>query len=297
MMSPEAKPTQTFEELQRAGAAALKNSSSPMIDSRVLLKFLMGFDDADFLSRGADPVEPKIAACFAELIARRQTGEPVAYITGVKEFWSLPFRVTPDVLIPRDDSECLIEEVLARRSRSEVLRILDLGVGSGCLLCALLSEYPKSTGVGVDRSEAALDIARANAKSLGYDHRAHFALSNWLDSIGGVFDVIVANPPYIPEADRDSMMRDVALFEPAEALFAGTDGLKDYTVILDGLARSRDVLAADGLLVFEAGDGQTRALANMVKNRFSPPETAQIQDLKGLERGLVVDFRQCEKRD
>ena len=296
-MSPDAKPVRSIEQLQREGAAALKNSSSPMIDARVLLKFVMGIDDAEFLARGAEPIDPMVATRFSELITRRAKGEPVAYITGVKEFWSLPFKVSPDVLIPRDDSEVLIEKIVARRPRAEAVRILDLGVGSGCLLCALLSEYPGSTGVGVDCSEAALSIARVNAKSLGFDHRVDFILGNWIDSIGGVFDIIVANPPYIPEGDRESLMRDVAFFEPAEALFAGPDGLKDYEVILDGLAQSRGILAEDGLLVFETGDGQARPLDAMVKNRFSDPETAKIQDLKGLDRGLVVDFRRCEKRD
>ena len=133
---------------------------------------------------------------------RRAGGEPIAYIIGTKEFWGLEFTVTHDVLIPRGDSECMIESVLARRDRSDALRILDLGTGSGCLLCALLSEYPAATGIGVDISPKAIDIASLNATKLGLAKRSEFRASDWFSEIDAQFDVIVANAPYIPQSDR-----------------------------------------------------------------------------------------------
>lgn len=296
-MSPEWKSRRTLGQALREGAAVLKVSSSPMLDARVLLKFATGIDDADLIARSDASLMDLHASTFDALIARRARGEPIAYITGEKEFWSLPFRVSPDVLIPRDDSECLIESVLMRRARDEDLTMLDLGTGSGCLLGALLTEFPNSFGVGIDHSESAAKLARANAAALGLTGRAAFTSGDWLAPIGGAFDIIIANPPYIPDGERSELPLDVAEFEPSGALFAGADGLDDYRSILGGLRASQGLLRPDGLLVFEAGEQQISRLGQMVKEAFPAADAAVINDLKGRRRGVAADFRMGEKRD
>ena len=274
----------TLEETLREGAALLDRSESAMLDARVLLKHAAGFDDAALILRSKDDISSGIRARFFELIERRKTGEPVAYITGVKEFWSLDFHVTPDVLIPRDDSECLIDAVLHRRDRKDAWSILDMGVGSGCLLCALLHEMPKAQGVGVDRSEAALAVARKNAAGLGLENRAQFLVSDWGCAVEGPFDILIANPPYIREGAQ--LPADVSDFEPSGALFAGTDGLAAYRVILADVAR---LLAPGGLLIFECGAEQAEDLAAMVSEALPGAALVVFNDLKGLNRGVLAD--------
>ncbi len=296
-MSPDTKPGRTFAQVLRDGAGLLTASSSPLLDARVLLKFTTGVDDVELITRGDQPLAEESALDFDALIARRARGEPIAYIVGEKEFWSLPFKVTPDVLIPRDDSECLIEAVLARRRPEGALNILDLGAGSGCLLCALLSEFPNSFGVGLDQSENALKVARSNASALGFADRSIFVAGDWLAAVGGAFDIIIANPPYISDGERSGLPVDVAEFEPGRALFAGPDGMDDYRSILTGLAASPYILGEMGLLVFEAGHQQAGGLRKMVKETLSPAEVAVIIDLKGRQRGVVADFHLSKKRD
>ena len=185
----------TVGEALRLGATSLPESETPQLDARILLKHVLDTNDAGLIARARDALSAQDRILYEELLTRRAQSEPVAYIIGVKEFWSLEFNVTPDVLIPRDDSGALIEAVLARRGRDERLRIADLGTGSGCLLCALISEYPRSVGVGVDRSAAALDVARENAGRLGFADRSKFIQGDWLAPLDGVFDIVIANPP------------------------------------------------------------------------------------------------------
>lgn len=296
-MAPEQEISKTIGEHLREGAVSLKASPSPLLDARILLKEATGFDDAELIAASNGRLSDRQASKFAALIARRARGEPVAYIVGKKEFWSLPFKVAPDVLIPRDDSECLVEAILARRGRDEALSMLDLGVGSGCLLCALLSEFPNGFGVGIDRSEKALRIARANAKALGFSERSVFAAGNWLTAIGGAFDIVIANPPYIAENERTGLAVDISGFEPGGALLAGADGMDEFRAILMELAAAPWLLKGDGLLVFEAGTEQVSRLRQMVKETLQPVDGEIIVDLKGRQRGVAADFRLIEKRD
>ena len=278
----------------RIGAKQLTASQTPLLDARILLKKASGLTDAGLIARSEEPMTQDMVWMFAVDLKRRTAGEPIAYITGVKEFWSLEFKVEPGVLIPRDDSECLIETVLARRERDEALCILDLGVGSGCLLCALLSEMLQAIGTGVDQSPAALKIAQANAEQLGFESRASFIVSDWAAALRGPFDVIIANPPYIPDGDRPGLPADVADYEPGEALFAGADGFDAYRAILTDISR---VLAPDGLLVFEAGDGQAAQLADMVTKTFPSWRVEVFNDLKGRPRGVFADGKSFAKKD
>lgn len=277
----------------RKGADALGASQTPALDARILMKCVLDADDAGLVARSADALPEAKAFAYNALIDRRRLGEPVAYIVGEKEFWSLPFKVSPDVLIPRSDSECLIEAAIARRERSQALRMLDLGVGSGCLLCALLSEFPNARGVGVDQSPAAVRMAHMNAKALGVVARADFAIGDWGKALHGGFDVIVANPPYIPEASRAALARDVAGFEPHSALFAGVDGLDAYWDILADAPR---LLREDGLLLIEVGENQAAPVSAMVSKSFPGAEIEIINDLAGRTRGVLADCGSVQKK-
>lgn len=272
----------------RKGAASLSASPTPALDARVLMKHLLGVDDAALIARGGEMLPETVLISYEGLIARRMEHEPVAYITGEKEFWSLSFQVSPDVLIPREDSECLIEAALARRDRAQPMRILDLGTGSGCLLCSLLSEFTSGQGVGVDRSDGALKIARENAERLELGDRADFVLGNWGEGLSDGFDLIIANPPYIREDARAGLAPDVALYEPCEALFAGPDGLDDYRALLSDISR---LLGQDGLLLLEIGENQADSVASMVI-KYLPNATIDIlSDLAGRPRGIMADNR------
>lgn len=294
MRKGEARPPVSIGGALLEAAKALPGSDTAQIDSRILLKQVLQTDDGGLIARANDALSADDAARFASLIARRAQGEPVAYITGVKEFWSLEFKVTRDVLIPRDDSGALIEAALKRRSRQEPLRIADLGTGSGCLLCALLSEFPNAQGAGVDKSEAALAIASFNAGALGLAGRARFLAGDWLAPLSGEFDLIIANPPYIRERDRAGLARDVRAYEPASALFAGADGLDAYRAILAGLA---DRLSGDALVLMECGSDQVGELCVLLARLAPENSLFTMSDLAGRPRGAGIDLRKRENRD
>lgn len=293
-MKPPDPNASTVEAALRGAVSRFSGSETPLLDARVLMKFVLNIDDAVLIASSGRILSGAELSAYEALAARRAAGEPVAYITGEKEFWSLSFRVTPDVLIPRGDSECLIEAVMACRDASSVSTILDLGTGSGCLLCALLSEMPDAVGVGVDRSAAAARIAAANAAALGLADRASFLVGDWGASLNACFDIIVANPPYIAESADNGLAADVAAFEPSGALFAGADGMDAYRAILAGV---REMLAEGGLLVFECGRDQAGALREMVSETLPFCDIEMIYDLGGRARGIAADCRFSEKRD
>jgi release factor glutamine methyltransferase len=224
------------------------------------------------------------AADFAAALARRVAREPMSHILGRREFWSLEFAVTSAVLDPRPDSETLVEAVLAALpERTRPYRLLDLGTGSGCLLLALLSELPHATGLGIDASAAALDVARANAARLGLADRARFAPGDWAQGLDGLFDVIVANPPYIPTAEIAALQPEVALWEPRAALDGGPDGLAAYRTLVPALPRH---LAEEGLAAIEIGADQAAAVGEIA--RESGLDAAIRRDLAGHDRCLIL---------
>lgn len=282
----------TIDASLRAAAKRLVNSDTPLLDARVLLKFATGYGDAGLIAQGDAALTPTQQKKFDDAIARCAEGEPVAYITGVKEFWSLPFRVGPEVLIPRADSECLIEAALARRTNGEVRTILDLGTGSGCLLCALLYELPAAFGVGIDISPPAAAMARTNAGRLGLAARAAFLGGDWAGAIAGPFDIVIANPPYIRAGDPD-LSPDVGRFEPGSALFAGPDGLDAFRAILADAPR---LLAPCGLFIIECGADQAESLAPMVAKTFPDACIEVVQDLKGRLRAVLADGKRSAKK-
>lgn len=271
------------QALADATRALASISDTPRLDAELLLAHALQLDRSALLLRARDLAAPPE---FAALLARRLAHEPVAYIRGYQEFWDLKLAVNPDVLIPRGDSETLIEAAIAYfESRSAPRRILDLGAGSGALLLAALSVFGKSAGWGTDASAGAISVATCNARALGFADRATFLHRNWADSgwAGdlGRFDLILCNPPYV-ETTAD-LAPQVRKHEPASALFAGPDGLDDYRVLIPQV---RALLNAGGIAIFEIGKGQQDAVAAIAA--LSGFAAAPHRDLAGIVRALSL---------
>ncbi len=212
----------------------------------------------------------------------------MAHILGYREFWGLRLTISPEVLIPRPETETLIETVItALPDRHRSLRILDLGTGSGCILLALLHEYPDARGLGVDASPEALSMARSNARSLGLDARCDFRQGDWCSGLNGRFDVIVSNPPYIPDPDIDALEPEVSLFDPRSALSGGADGLACYRRLADDVPVH---LAPDGLLCVEFGQGQEEDIERILGQR-NFHILRIVPDLAGTNRCLLASHR------
>jgi release factor glutamine methyltransferase len=235
------------------------------LDAEILLSNTLGCRRMDLLVRRSDEMDKRDLGAFEALIVRRERLEPVAYILREQEFWSLPFRVTPDTLIPRPDTETLVEVVLTAAASQRAPQILDLGTGSGCILLSLLHEMKDAVGIGVDVSDKALDVATENARALGLEGRVTFRHGSWFDPLEAEsrFDVIVSNPPYIPTADIAGLMADVREHEPMSALDGGEDGLAPYRLITrQGHAK----LMPGGLLAVEVGTGQADDVARLFES-------------------------------
>ncbi|MDF2637615.1 MAG: prmC [Novosphingobium lindaniclasticum] len=250
-------PDKTVGEALREAAERLSASSdTARLDAEVLMAHALATSRSSLLlNRMRDPV-PEI---FAALVERRMEHEPVAYITGSQEFFGLPFAVGPDVLIPRGDSEVLVEAALAARPAAR--KVLDCGTGSGALLLAVLANLPEARGVGIDSSPGALAVAQGNAAALGLGNRAcmipaDWHVSGWTAALDGPFDLILANPPYVETTVR--LERSVAAYEPASALYSGELGLDDYRALIPQLPA---ILAPGGAALVEIGHEQAEAVA------------------------------------
>ena len=264
-----------------ASRLTLAGIETPQREARLLLAHLLDMAAAELALTPDRPVDVKTAGTFTDMIARREAHEPIAYIIGRRDFWSLELEVTPATLIPRPDTETLVETALKIAGHpSAPLHILELGTGTGAILLALLAELPRADGFGVDVSEGALEIARRNAVRAGLGQRARFGLSSWWSHVSGVFDLIVSNPPYIPSAEIAGLDADVRDFEPRLALDGGPDGLGAYRAILS-VAATR--LAERGAVVMEVGAGQAGDVAGLMR-ASGLPFTATRRDLSGIER-------------
>lgn len=260
-----------------AATARFDFSATPRLDAELLLAHALGIARDRLLLTLADHSVPP---AFADLVERRAAHEPVAYITGTRAFWTIDLHVAPGVLIPRADSETLIESAVAHfAGTAGPRRVLDLGTGSGALLLAALDEWPEATGVGIDASDAALRIALGNAARIA-PGRATIARGGW-DGTGERFDLILCNPPYV--ASGETLSDEVVRHEPASALFAGADGLDDYRAIAPLL---RGQMTASGVACVEIGHDQAERAANLFLQRGL--HVALRRDLAGRDRCLVV---------
>jgi len=252
---------------QATRAAALKAATARLAaagiegaarDARLLMRHASGLE-AFALSAALDaPMGAAEAARFDALVAGRAARAPLSHVTGAREFWGRRFAVSAAVLDPRPETEALVAWALEEAAPA---RVLDLGVGSGCILLSLLAAWPQAQGLGVDASEAALDVARGNAHALGLAARARFVAGDWLCGVEGRFDVIAANPPYLTRAEMDALSPEVRA-EPALALDGGADGLDAYRAIAAGLAAA---LAPGGAAFFEVGAGQAQDVAALLR--------------------------------
>lgn len=258
-----------YDALLRDAAVALTAAGidNARFEARLLLAHAAGVTIEWLVAHGDEAPPPSVVEALRALTARRIRREPMAYVTGEREFWGLPFKVSPAVLVPRPDSETLIEAALALMpGRTEPWRIVDLGVGSGCLLLTLLREFPNARGVGLDASAEALSVAQYNADALGVGARTHLVrgdwrLQGWAGQLGGPFDLLVSNPPYIETEAIDGLMPEVARFEPRLALDGGGDGLAAYRIIADQAA---GLVVHGGRVLIEAGEGQVTDISKLL---------------------------------
>ncbi|TAN74534.1 MAG: peptide chain release factor N(5)-glutamine methyltransferase, partial [Magnetospirillum sp.] len=221
-----------------AGQLAAAGIETARLDARLMLGEVLGLAPQAVFTRPQLELGPAEQARFDALLARRLAREPMSHLLGRRGFWTLELKVTADTLDPRPDTETVIEAVLDGLPEwGRPRRILDLGTGTGCILLALLSELGFATGLGVDKSPAALEVARHNAHSLGLAERVAFRLGDWGDGLDGRFDIIVSNPPYIRDGDIDGLAPEVAAFEPRLALAGGSDGLDCYRRLAPDIAR------------------------------------------------------------
>jgi release factor glutamine methyltransferase len=283
-------PTTGAVLAEAAAALAQAGIEAPAREARLLLAHALGLP-ANSVPDRSRPVDP---APFRALLARRCAREPMALIVGHCGFWTLDLEVSPATLIPRADSETLVEAALAAwPDRALVRRVLDLGTGTGCLLLACLSEFPQAWGLGIDRSPPAAALARRNADRLGLGGRCAMLCANWADPLaaGAGFELVLSNPPYIESADIPRLMPEVAAHEPRGALDGGADGLAAYRAILPALPR---LLAPGGMAVLELGRGQPPAVSALAVQQGLAVADLR-DDMAGIPRALVLARPRGEK--
>ncbi len=274
--------------LQRAARDLnASGSPSPRLDAEVLLMHLLGIDRLQLLLRPEMELTGEEDAGFSRWIERRSLGEPVAYILGEKEFWSLRFEVGREVLIPRPETECLIEEVLRfYRPPGKDLRVVDIGTGSGAIGVVLARELPAARVAATDISPGALAVARRNASAHGVSARMDFVQGDLFASFSGDFDIVCSNPPYIREEEYDLLPEGIRKFEPPEALMAGPDGVAFHrTIIREGAHRLR----AGGRVFLEIGEGQREAVEALFEETGDYDDISFRKDYGGIDR--VVSAR------
>ena len=270
------------EALQAARVRLEATSGNPRRDAEQLLAHLLGCDRVALVTHPERLLSAIETAAFESLVNRRLASEPVQYITGVQEFFGLPFEVSPAVLIPRPETEHLVEAVLERFDREANPRIIDVGAGSGAIAVALAHALPRSRVTAVDVSQSALEVARRNAQRNGVAGRVTFLLSDLLAAVDGAgYDAVVANPPYIAEAEV--LEPQVANYEPHSALYAGPSGLEVYERLIP---QAGNVLKPHGWLLLEIGYGQSPALARLLRDWAG---VTFLNDLQGIPRVVVAE--------
>jgi len=260
-------------------------------DASLLARHHLQWDQARWLARRNEAPPPGFLPELAATVARRARREPLAHITGEREFYGRLFKVTGDVLIPRQETELVVDEALLRlpldRFRLASATVIDAGTGSGCLAVTLVRERPRLRVIAIDASDAAIDVARANAQRLGVGDRIEFRVASWPGALtlDAPADLIVANPPYVPERDRAALAPEVREFEPAAALFAGPDGLDAIRTLVPAAARA---LAPGGWLVMEIGAGQAEDVAAIVAATPGLALDRIVPDLQSIPRVVIA---------
>jgi len=290
------------EAVTRAAHTLAASSHAPdeaRRDAVLLARWLQGWDAAGWLARSSEPAPAGFEERLEAVVARRAAGVPLAYLTGTREFYGRPFRVTPAVLIPRSETELVIEGALAvldalGSSPGGARRlVVDVGTGSGCLAITLALERPGLDVIATDVSPAALAVAEENARALGVAERISFVECPFLPPLPAAPGLIVANPPYVPEIDRDTLAVEVRDHEPAVALFAGPDGLD---VIRQLVPLVSQALAPGGSLVMEIGAGQADAVALLIETTRDLELDHIAADLQSIPRVIVATRRRREPR-
>ena len=260
------------------------------LDARLLVCHGLGLSETDLILQFDRQISDQETGRIDDLVERRLRREPIAHILGVREFWGLPFHVTPDTLVPRPDSETLISGVLNSIQNTEAAyRIVDIGTGSGCLLLALLSELPNAFGVGVDISEAALAVARRNAQDLGFSERVSFVQGDYAHTVTPDIDILISNPPYLAASEVDDLEKDVAENDPHHALVSGKTGLEAYHSIFKTVGAWKTKPA---VMAFEFGYRQAKDICDLAQQYALSDDLASqmsvLTDLAGHERVLLV---------
>jgi release factor glutamine methyltransferase len=266
------------------GATLLENGFHPeraRRDAETLMLHMLGRNRAWLIAHGSEELPDALCANYAAMVARRRRGEPVQYITGEQEFYGLPFGVTPDVLIPRPETEHLVEKALEAAAEWEKPRILDVGTGSGAIAIVLACQLPQAEVTALDVSAAALDVARSNERRNGIEGLIQFLESDLLDGVAGVsFEIIVSNPPYVPSVDYRSLSVEVREYEPGLALFAGEDGLDVYRRLIPVAFAA---LVPGGSLLMEIGHTQSKPVSDLLMDA-GYDDVNFIPDLQGIPR-------------
>lgn len=280
-------PGHSIESARRALTARLKSAGieEPGLDSRLLVGAALQLDLTGLVAHATRHLTPEETARLEQYAQRRIAGEPVARILGTREFWGMPFRLSEATLVPRPDTETVVERALElfRERKVSQPRIADIGTGSGAILLALLHEIPDAFGVGTDLSLSALDTARDNAAALGFAGRAAFVACSYASALRGPFDLIVSNPPYIPAAEIPTLSIEVREHDPHLALDGGNDGYDAYRALIP---QASDRLAGGGALIVEAGQGQARNIETLMAAAGLTLDRAPKADLAGIPRAV-----------
>jgi release factor glutamine methyltransferase len=285
--------TTRAEALEILTRALHETVDEPAREARLLLAAAGALNASELIAAPDAPLGPA-AAKVNDYLARRAAGEPLSRILGRREFWSLSLAISPDALDPRPETETIVEAALGEFAarRGEPLALLDLGVGSGALLCALLGELPAARGIGVDLSEGAATVARANVEALGLTNRAEIRVGDWAAGLDGPFDLIVVNPPYVRSGEIATLAREVRDHDPRLALDGGEDGLDAYRALLPQIAR---LLALEGWFFLEVGAGQAEAV-EQIAAEAGLADLVIVPDLAGIARVVGGRLREGARR-
>jgi release factor glutamine methyltransferase len=279
-----------FERLAQARARLAEagiSEAEAAVDIELYARTILGWDKARLLIEQRRPVPEPLEPTLSSWVDRRIEREPSAYIVGHREFWGLDFAVTPAVLIPRPETEQIVDEAISRGRPLPAPRIADIGTGSGCIAIAMAVELPKARVVATDISEDALAVAKANARRHGVADRVQFVATSYLIDVDGPFDLITANPPYVKDGDKRALARDVR-HEPDVALFGGAEGLRDIAGVLEAASAG---LVPGGWLMMEFGYGQEPEVEVLVGKQAALRLDRVQPDLQGIPRTAIIQHR------